>query len=80
MDLRRIVAYYFLYNQGRHSRFMKKSGSCVAQTMKGEGVFVPGFFLRCSILFLIPFPGKRRIPFNEAAGEEDFPEFVGQGG
>lgn len=59
---------------------MKKSGSCVAQTMKGEGVFVPGFVLRGSILFLIPFPGKRRIPFNEAAGEEDFPEFIGQGG
>lgn len=80
MDLRRIVTYYFLHNQGRHSRFVKQSGSRVTQAMKGEGVFVPGFVLRGSILFLIPFPGKRRISFNEATGEEDFPEFIGQGG
>lgn len=59
---------------------MKQSGSRVTQTMKGKGVFLPGFVLRSSILFLISFSGKRRIAFNKTAGEEDFSEFVGQGG
>lgn len=62
---------------------MKKSGSCVAQTMKGEGVFVPGFFLRCSILFLSPFPARegsrstrsqvKRIFPNSLDRVDDFP-------
>lgn len=47
--------------------------------MEGEGVFVPGFVLGGVVLFFVAFSGKGRISFNEAACEEDFSEFYGEG-
>lgn len=80
MDFCGVVSYDFLNDHRGDSRFMEQGGSGVAETVERKGVFVAGFVLGCAVLFFIAFSGQRRISFNKAACEEDFSEFVGQGG
>lgn len=79
MDFCGVVTYDFLNNHRRHSRFMEKSGSRIAEAVEGKGVFVPGFVLGCAVFLLIPFARKAGVSFDEAAREEDFSEFHGKG-
>lgn len=40
---------------------------------------MPGFVLGGAVLFFIAFSGKGGVSFDEAASEEDFSEFYGEG-